>query len=127
MFSTPGNYTSSEFLELEGKKESYFLSKNCVLRKCCWSTLEMVNARAFKLFAIMLSNHENLLVGISGALGMKEAYFLSKHCVMRKCCGVFSEKVSARALNPLPLCSAPLKAYFCRDFWSSRNEKKTTF
>ena len=27
----------------------------------------------------MLSNHENLLVGISGAQGTKEIYFLSKN------------------------------------------------
>ena len=34
-----------------------------------------------------------------------------------------SEMVNARAFKPLPLCSAPLKIT-CRDFWSSRNERK---
>ena len=33
-----------------------------------------------------------------------------------------SEMVNARALNFLPLCSAPLNTYFSRDFWSSRNQ-----
>ena len=34
-------------------------------------------ARAFKYFAIVFSTPENLLVGISGVLGMKESPFLS--------------------------------------------------
>ena len=34
-----------------------------------------------------------------------------------------SETVNDRALNSLPLCSAPLKTYFS-DFWSSRNKRK---
>ena len=42
-----------------------------------WSISEMVSARAFKTFAIVFSTHENLLVGISGALGTKESHFLS--------------------------------------------------
>ena len=33
-----------------------------------------------------------------------------------------SETVNARALNPLPFGSAPLKTYFS-DFWSSMNKK----
>ena len=39
----------------------------------------MVNARAFKLFAIMFSTPENILEKISGVLGMKESHFLSKN------------------------------------------------
>ena len=42
-----------------------------------WSISEMVNARAFQTFAIVFSTPENLLVGISGVLGMKESHFLS--------------------------------------------------
>ena len=34
-----------------------------------------------------------------------------------------SEMVNPRAFNSLQLCSAPLKTYFCRDFFSSRNER----
>ena len=44
-----------------------------------WGISEMVNARAFKPCAIVFSTPENLLVGISWALGMKESYFLSKN------------------------------------------------
>ena len=33
--------------------------------------------QSFQTFAIVFSTPENLLVGISGALGMKESYFLS--------------------------------------------------
>ena len=57
-----------------------------------WSISEMVNARAFKplplcsaplktksfqTFAIVFSTPEKLLVGISGALGMKGGHFLN--------------------------------------------------
>ena len=42
-----------------------------------WSISEMVNARAFQTFAIVFCTPENLLVGISGALGNKESHFLS--------------------------------------------------
>ena len=44
-----------------------------------WSISEMVCARAFKPLPLCSATHENLLVGISGALGMQESYFLSKN------------------------------------------------
>ena len=44
-----------------------------------WSILEMVNAIVFNTFAIVFSTLENLSVGISEALGMKESHFLSKN------------------------------------------------
>ena len=44
-----------------------------------WDISEMVNGRALKTFAIVFSTPENLLVGISGALGMKESHYLSKN------------------------------------------------
>ena len=44
-----------------------------------WGIPEMVNVRTFKLFAIVFNNPDNLLVGISGALGTKEIDFLSKN------------------------------------------------
>ena len=37
----------------------------------------MVDARDFQTFAIVFSTPENLLVGITGALGTKESHFLS--------------------------------------------------
>ena len=40
---------------------------------------DLVNARAFNLCHCVQSTLENLLVGISGALGMKESHFLSKN------------------------------------------------
>ena len=37
----------------------------------------MVNALSLQTFAIVFSTPENILVGISGALGTKESQFLS--------------------------------------------------
>ena len=36
-----------------------------------------IDCYSFQSFAIVFSTTENLLVGISGALGMKESHFLS--------------------------------------------------
>ena len=47
-----------------------------------------MNARAFKLFAIVFSTPENLLVGISGALAMKESHFLSKNVFWENAVGI---------------------------------------
>ena len=44
-----------------------------------WGISEMVNARAFKSLPLCSAPYENLLVGISGALGTKETHFLSKN------------------------------------------------
>ena len=40
---------------------------------------ETVNSRAFKPLPLCSVLPENLLVGITGALGMKETHFLSKN------------------------------------------------
>ena len=40
---------------------------------------ETVNARAFKPLPLCSAPPENLLVGISGTLGMKESHFLCKN------------------------------------------------
>ena len=91
--------------------------------KLLWITSEMVNARSFQLFAIVFSTHENLLVGISLALGTKIKP-LSKHkCILRKCHGVYQKWW---ILEHSTLCNCvqhPWKLT-CRDFWSSRNKKK---
>ena len=42
-----------------------------------WSVSETVNARNFKTLAIVFSTPENILVEISGALGMIGSHFLS--------------------------------------------------
>ena len=39
----------------------------------------MQNARAFKPLPLFFSTPDNLLVGITGALGTKESHFLSKN------------------------------------------------
>ena len=65
---------------------------------------------SFQTFAILFSTPENLLVEISGALGMKGSHFLSKKVFEKMLWGI-SETVNARAFKPLPLCSAPLKTY----------------
>ena len=56
----------------------------------------------------MFSTPENLVVGITGALEMKETHFLSK-IYFQKMQWSNSETVNARAFKPLSLCSAPLK------------------
>ena len=79
-----------------------------VLRKCCevYQKLWMLEH-----FAIVLSTLEILLVGISGALRMKESHFLSKYVFGENAVG-YLKMVHARALKALPLCSAPLKTYW---------------
>ena len=59
-------------------KESHFLSK-IYFQKMQWSNSETVNARAFKPLSLCSVTPENLLVGITGALGMKESHFLSNN------------------------------------------------
>ena len=44
-----------------------------------WSISETMNATAFKPLSLCSAPPENLLVGISGALGMTESHFLSKN------------------------------------------------
>ena len=44
-----------------------------------WGISETVNATPFKTFGIVFSTPENLLVKISGALGMKQSHFQSKY------------------------------------------------
>ena len=73
----------------------------------------------FQPFAIVFSIHENLLVGISGAVKP-----LSKQkCVLRKCHRVYQKWW---ILEHSTLCNCvqhPWKLT-CRDFWSSRNNRK---
>ena len=49
---------------------------------------------SFQTFAIVLSIPENLLIGISGALGMKVSHFLSKNVFWKMLWGT-SEMVRA--------------------------------
>ena len=58
---------------------------------------------------------ENLLVGISGVLGMKESHILSPKCVLRKCCGVSQKWWIARAV-----CKSSLLWYWWGSIAQSR-------
>ena len=80
----------------------------------CWS---------FQTFAIVFSTHENLLVGISGALGTQESHFISKNVFLRKCCGV-SQKQWMLDLSNLCHCVQHPWEFTSRYYWSSRNEGK---
>ena len=46
--------------------------------KMLWGISGTVNARPFKLMPLCLAPLKNLVVGITGALEMKETHFLSK-------------------------------------------------
>ena len=76
--------------------------------KMQWSISETVIARAFKPLSLCSAPLKNLVVGITGALEMKETHFLSK-IYFQKMQWSISETVNARAFKPLSLCSAPLK------------------
>ena len=58
------------FLELYGMKEGHFLRKNVFWENGVGYLRNMVSAESFQTFAIVFSTPENLLVGISEALGM---------------------------------------------------------
>ena len=70
----------------------------------------------------MFCTPENLLIEISGALGMKESHFLSKIC-FGKCCGV-SQKWWMLELSNLCHCVQHPWKLTSKDYWSSRNERK---
>ena len=59
-------------------KESHFLSKH-VFWENAVGYLRSGECSSFQTTAIVFSTPENLLVGISGALGTKQSHFLSKN------------------------------------------------
>ena len=71
----------------------------------------------------MFSTPENLLRGISVALGMKVSKFLKQKCVLRKCCGV-SQKWWVLELSNLCQCVQHPWKLTSRNFWSTKNESK---
>ena len=85
-----------------------------------------MNATAFKPLPLVFCTPEKLLVGISGALGTKESHFLSKICVLRKCCGVSQKQWVLEFSNHCHCVLHPWKLT-SRDFWSSRNMKESAF
>ena len=88
-----------------------------------WSISEMVNTRDFKTFDIVFSTPENLLVGISEALGTQKKLLSKLKHVFRKCSGV-SQKWWMLQISNLCHCVQQPWKLTSRDFWSSRNTKK---
>ena len=73
----PWKLTGRDFWS-SGNKRKPLSKLKCVLRKCCRDISETMRTRSFQTCVIVFSTPENLLVGISGALGMKKSHFLSK-------------------------------------------------
>ena len=86
-----------------------------------------MGTETFRTVTIVFSTPENLLVGISGAQGMKERHFLSKNMCFRKCSRSISEHWWMLELSNLCHCVQHPWKLTSRDFWSSRNERKGTF
>ena len=74
----------------------------------------------------MFSTSENLLVEISGALGINRNPLSKLQHVLRKCCGV-SQKQWMLELSNLCHCVQHPWKLTSRDYWSSRNDSKSTF
>ena len=72
----------------------------------------------------MFSIPENLQVGISGALGMKESHFLSKNMFWENAVGVL-QKQWMLELSNLCLCVQHPWKLTSRDYWSCRNKTKS--
>ena len=79
-----------------------------------WGISEMVKCQSFQTFLIMFSTPENLLVGISGTLGMKESHFLTKNVF-------WGNAVGYSMLEP-PFLSTPEKNVFERKPLSHQKE-----
>ena len=108
-FSTPENLLLVDIWSSQEWHESHFVSKNVFwenaagyLRNGEW--LELANLCHCVQYPWTLTSRD-----FSGALGTQESHFVSKNVVLRKCCGVISEMVNARAFKPLPFCSATLE------------------
>ena len=78
----------------------------------------------FRTVTIVFSTPENLLVGISGAQGMKESHFLSKNVLWENAVGV-SQKWWMLELSNICHCVQHPWKLTSRVFWSSRNKEKS--
>ena len=87
-------------------KEIHFLSKN-VFWENVVGYLRNSDWESFQTFAIVFSTPENLLVGISEALGMKENNFISWNMFWGNVVG-YLRNGECKNFQTLPLCSAPL-------------------
>ena len=75
--------TSRNFWSSSNERKPLYKQK-CVLRKYC----RCMNWWYFQNFAIVFSTPVNLLVGISGALVMKESHFISKNVFWENTVGI---------------------------------------
>ena len=78
---------------------------------------------SFQTFTIVFSTPENLLVGISGALGNERKPLSKLKHVFRKCSGV-SQKWWMLELSNLCHCVQHPWKLTSRYYWSSRNKRK---
>ena len=100
----------------------HFLTKN-VFWENAVEYLRYHENLSFQTFAIVFSTQENVLVGISGALGMKESHFLSKNVFWENAVG-YLKKWWMLELLKLCYCVQDHWKAPSRDFCSSRNERK---
>ena len=103
----PWKLTSRDFWSSRNERKSLSQQK-CVLRKCCgvpqkWWMLELPH------LCHCVQDLWKLTSRFFGALGMTGSHFLSRNVSWENAVGGISEMVNARALKPVPLCSAPLK------------------
>ena len=83
-----------------------------------------MGTETFRTVTIVFSTPGNLLVGISGDLGMKESHFLSKNVFWENAVGV-SQKWWMLELSSLCHCVQHPWKLTSGDFWSSRNAPNT--
>ena len=101
------------------------LSKQkCVLRKCCRESQIWWGLELSKLCHCVQLHLNNLLVGIFGALRKKRKTQSHQKYVLRKWCGV-SQKLWL--LEHFAIVFSTHENLLSKDYWSSRNERKTTF
>ena len=86
-----------------------------------WSISEHCECLSFQ--TLCFSTPENLLVGISGAQGMKERHFLSKNMFSENAVEYLWTLWMLELSNLCHCVQHPWKLT-SRDFWSSRNERK---
>ena len=103
-------------------KESHFLSKN-VFSENVVGYLRNGECQSFQTFTIVFSTPENLLVKISGALGMKESHFLTKNVFWGNAVGYLRNGAVPELSNLCHCVQHPWKLT-SRDFWSTSNERK---
>ena len=123
----PWKLTSRDFWSSRNASKPLSKLKH-VFRKCSKVSQKNSECGSFQTCAIVFSTPENWLVGISGALGMKVSHFLSKNVFWENAVGYLKKKKKKQWMLELSnLCHCVQHSWkvTSRDFWSSRNERKT--